>query len=60
MGKRFEQFTYIRPIFEEIERNFDQAITKFKHAKSIEVQSIEMNQINIIRNNVDTMMNRTI
>ncbi len=57
MDKKFEQFTYTRPVFEEIERNFNQAITKFKDAKSVEVQSIEMKQINNIRNNVDTMMN---
>jgi M3 family oligoendopeptidase len=54
---RFEDFTYVRPNLEEITQSFNVAIDKFNSAVSVEDQSIAMNEINDIRNGIDTMFN---
>ena len=57
MATKFEEFTYTRPSFEEIEARFGSAIEQFNQSKNVEEQSEAMNQINEIRNHVGTMMN---
>ena len=57
MVTKFEEFTYTRPVFEEIKSGFEQAIDQFKKSTSVEQQSEAMKQINAIRNSVGTMMN---
>ena len=54
---KFEEFTYTRPEFEEIEQQFGQALAQFTSANSVKEQSEAMKSINDIRNNVGTMMN---
>jgi M3 family oligoendopeptidase len=54
---RFEDFTYVRPNLEEITKSFNVAIDKFNSAVSVENQSMAMNEINDIRNDIDTMLN---
>ncbi|WP_075617805.1 M3 family oligoendopeptidase [Paenisporosarcina indica] len=57
MVTKFEEFTYTRPVFEEIESGFELALRKFRDSTTVEEQSDAMKQINEIRNNVGTMMN---
>jgi len=57
MVTKFEEFTYTRPVFEEIESKFEQALAQFNKSKSAVEQNQAMNQVNLIRNNVGTMMN---
>lgn len=54
---KFNDYKYERPIFEEVEKEFKAALETFKGAESFEQQSEAMNQINSIRNKVDTMAN---
>lgn len=54
---RFEDFTYVRPNLEEITQSFNLAIEKFKNAATVEEQNIAMNEVNDIRNDIDTMFN---
>ena len=57
MVTKFEQFTYVRPEFEEIESRFENALVQFNQSTDVEEQSEAMKQINEIRNNIGTMMN---
>ncbi|WHZ04655.1 M3 family oligoendopeptidase [Neobacillus sp. YX16] len=54
---RFEEYTYIRPNLESITGRFEGAIEKFKNANSVEEQSLAMNEVNEIRNDIGTMFN---
>ncbi|MDZ5470554.1 M3 family oligoendopeptidase [Bacillus sp. 31A1R] len=54
---RFEDYTYTRPNMEDIEKRFNVALEKFKSAASVEDQSSAMNEVNEVRNEVDTMLN---
>lgn len=54
---RFEEYTYTRPNFLEVEKNFNEALEKFSSAHTVEEQNDAMKEINDIRNNVDTMLN---
>lgn len=51
----FENFTYVRPDLEEVEAKFNAALARFENAPSVEEQSNAMNEINQIRNNLETM-----
>lgn len=57
MVTKFEEFTYTRPEFEEIEQKFEVALTHFTKATSVAEQSEAMKSINEIRNHLGTMMN---
>ena len=57
MVTKFEEFTYTRPEFEEIENKFEVALSRFTKATSVDEQSDAMKSINDIRNNLGTMMN---
>ncbi|MGE6488700.1 M3 family oligoendopeptidase [Paenisporosarcina sp. NPDC076898] len=57
MVTKFEDFTYTRPVFEEIEAQFNDALVQFTTADTVEAQSDAMKLINNIRNQVGTMMN---
>jgi M3 family oligoendopeptidase len=54
---RFEDYTYLRPNFEEVKREFEAALEKFNGANSIEEQCQAMNEINRIKNDIGTMFN---
>jgi M3 family oligoendopeptidase len=54
---KFESYTYTRPNLAEVTANFDAALEKFKSALSVEEQSESMNEINNLRNDIDTMFN---
>ncbi|WML50522.1 M3 family oligoendopeptidase [Neobacillus sp. PS3-34] len=54
---RFEEYTYKRPNLEEVSANFQSALEKFSEAASVEEQSLAMNEINKIRNDIGTMFN---
>ncbi len=54
---RFEDFTYVRPNLEEITQSFTLAIEKFNSAATVDEQNAAMNEINDIRNDIDTMFN---
>ncbi|MBL4952489.1 M3 family oligoendopeptidase [Neobacillus sp. OS1-32] len=51
----FENFTYVRPDLEEVKAKFNAALARFENAPSVEEQSNAMNEINQIRNNLETM-----
>ncbi|MBP3038401.1 M3 family oligoendopeptidase [Bacillaceae bacterium Marseille-Q3522] len=53
----FQQYTYLRPDMEEVEKNFTAALAQFKSASSIEQQSEAMTKINNLRNDIGTMFN---
>ncbi|HSO56729.1 MAG TPA: M3 family oligoendopeptidase [Paenisporosarcina sp.] len=57
MVTKFEEFSYTRPEFKEIEKNFEEALTLFTNATSVDEQSEAMKSINEIRNHIGTMMN---
>lgn len=54
---RFEEYTYTRPNLEEVTVRFEAAIEKFKNANSVEEQSLAMNEVNELRNDIGTMFN---
>jgi M3 family oligoendopeptidase len=54
---RFEEYTYARPNLDEVKARFEAAIGKFKNASSLEEQSVAMNEVNNIRNDIGTMFN---
>lgn len=54
---RFEEYTYTRPNLDEVKAGFEAAIEKFTKASSIEEQSLAMNEVNEIRNDIGTMFN---
>jgi M3 family oligoendopeptidase len=53
----FENYTYERPNLEDIRAKFDVALDRFKNAGSAAEQCEAMNEINQLRNNLDTMFN---
>ncbi|MDQ1003927.1 M3 family oligoendopeptidase [Neobacillus niacini] len=54
---RFEEYTYTRPNLDEVKARFEAAIGKFMNASSLEEQSVAMNDVNQIRNDIGTMFN---
>src|SRR5688572_11075734 len=54
---RFEEYTYTRPNLDEVKARFEAAIEKFANASSLEEQSVAMNEVNEIRNDIGTMFN---
>lgn len=53
----FAQYTYTKPNFEAVEKQFEQAVQRFKDAKTAEEQNEMMQEINEIRNDLGTMFN---
>ncbi|MDR7002315.1 M3 family oligoendopeptidase [Neobacillus niacini] len=53
----FENYTYQRPNLDEVKKNFQFAIDRFKNASAIEAQLAAMNEINKLRNDLGTMFN---
>jgi M3 family oligoendopeptidase len=53
----FENYTYERPNLEDVRAKFDVALDRFKNAGSAVEQCEAMNEINQLRNNLDTMFN---
>ncbi|WP_026574690.1 M3 family oligoendopeptidase [Bacillus sp. UNC438CL73TsuS30] len=53
----FESYTYQRPNLDEMKKNFQIAIDRFKSASSIEEQSAAMDDVNKLRNDLGTMFN---
>lgn len=53
----FHQYTYARPDFETVEKNFEQALRRFDAASSAGEQNEVMKEINDIRNDLGTMFN---
>ncbi len=53
----FKDYTYVRPDLEKVKSNFIDVLEQFKQAKNVEEQSIAMNKINQIRNDLGTMFN---
>ncbi|MED1469737.1 M3 family oligoendopeptidase [Bacillus salipaludis] len=53
----FESYTYQRPNLDEMKKNFQLAIDRFKSALSIEEQSAAMDDVNKLRNDLGTMFN---
>lgn len=54
---QFEQYTYERPNFEIVEKQFLAALDVFTKAASADEQNEAMNEINKIRNDLGTMFN---
>jgi M3 family oligoendopeptidase len=54
---RFEEYTYTRPNLDEVKAGFEAAIEKFTNASSIEEQSLAMDEVNELRNDIGTMFN---
>nr|WP_263328215.1 M3 family oligoendopeptidase [Neobacillus sp. Marseille-Q6967] len=53
----FANYTYVRPNLEKVTEKFNAVLDRFNHAQSVEEQSLAMNEINEIRNNLGTMFN---
>lgn len=53
----FDQYTYTRPNFEEVEKSLEELITKFNEAQTADEQNEVMNEINEIRDELGTMFN---
>ncbi len=53
----FENYTYVRPDLADLQEKFDLALRRFKIAGSASEQCEAINEINQLRNNVDTMYN---
>lgn len=56
MVTKFEEFTYARPDFDQIEAEFKKALEQFTNSQNVDEQSHAMTKINDIRNEVSTMM----
>ncbi|CAM3683402.1 M3 family oligoendopeptidase [Mesobacillus zeae] len=54
---KFEDYTYTRPDFEALTKNFGQALAVFRNADSAQGQVEAMEEINGLRNKVSTMFN---
>lgn len=54
---KFEDYTYTRPSMKEIEAKFELALKEFSDASSAEEQTLAMEKINEIRNDIGTMFN---
>ncbi|WP_433957663.1 M3 family oligoendopeptidase [Cytobacillus horneckiae] len=54
---KFSEYDYIRPNLEVIENRFNQALEKLNAAQSADEQILAMNEVNTIRNDVNTMGN---
>ncbi|MCM3568712.1 M3 family oligoendopeptidase [Neobacillus mesonae] len=51
----FENYTYVRPDLAEAAAKFDEALARFEGSDTVKEQSVAMNEINQLRNNLDTM-----
>jgi M3 family oligoendopeptidase len=54
---KFEDYTYKRPDFSILETQFEAALEQFVNAGTFTEQDKVMNEINLMRNEVDTMFN---
>lgn len=54
---KFDQYTYVRPDLELVERDFSMTLEKFSKASSAQEQNELMNEINKLRNDLGTMFN---
>lgn len=54
---KFEEYTYSRPDFKQLTADFEKALEVFKTSESAQEQNEAMNEINRLRNSVDTMFN---
>lgn len=52
---KFKDYPYVRPNMEETKQKFDEFMTKFKNATSVEQQYEAIDEINKVRSNFDTM-----
>lgn len=55
--KKFDEYTYVRPDLKKVKDQFNEVLTKFKQARTVEEQKKEMDKINGIRNDLGTMFN---
>ncbi|NRD78682.1 M3 family oligoendopeptidase [Bacillus sp. BRMEA1] len=53
----FENYTYVRPDLDEVRRRFDETLERFQQASSAAEQCNAMDEINQLRNHLDTMFN---
>ncbi|WP_053361994.1 M3 family oligoendopeptidase [Bacillus sp. FJAT-27251] len=53
----FKSYTYERPDFDALSARFETALDKFKNSGSAAQQNLAMQEINTLRNEVDTMSN---
>jgi M3 family oligoendopeptidase len=53
----FENYTYLRPNLEDVTEDFNLALESLKNAETVDEQSISMNEINKLRNDLGTMFN---
>jgi M3 family oligoendopeptidase len=53
----FKSYTYERPDFDTLSARFETALDKFKNSVSASEQNLAMQEINALRNEVDTMSN---
>ncbi|QNG59122.1 M3 family oligoendopeptidase [Bacillus sp. PAMC26568] len=54
---KFQEYKYIRPVKEDVEESFYEALEKFKSAESLEEQEAVIDELNVIRGNISTAFN---
>lgn len=54
---KFQEYKYIRPVKEDVEESFYEALEKFKSAGSLEEQEAVIDELNVIRGNISTAFN---
>ncbi|WP_191565799.1 M3 family oligoendopeptidase [Metabacillus idriensis] len=54
---KFQEYKYIRPVKEDVEDSFYEALEKFKSAGSLEEQEAVIDELNVIRGNISTAFN---
>lgn len=54
---KFQEYKYIRPVKEDIEESFYEALEKFKSAGRLEEQEAVIDELNVIRGNISTAFN---
>ena len=52
---KFETFEYKRPVLDEVKESFTQTLNTFMEAENAEIQGQAMNEINTLRNSVNSM-----
>ncbi|MEK3800061.1 M3 family oligoendopeptidase [Peribacillus sp. FSL H8-0477] len=52
---KFETFEYKRPVLAEVKESFTQALNTFMEAENVKMQGQAMNEINTLRNSVNSM-----
>lgn len=52
---KFETFEYKRPVLDEVKESFTQALNTFMEAENAKIQGQAMNEINTLRNSVNSM-----